>query len=314
MYGAMKDSDKIAHMRRQQIDSIKIFNDRVTEITEGSEYKVDFSSNGKLFCVLIQLGKDFPLEKPVLKVEPSVNHPWVNGSSGEIVAAPGLLKFTIHSELGRVIQAIVREFELRPPTLNDDYQKEFRPNENSNETSSVSCLGASNGDTTIASNLNLLTITELEKLNNEPEKLDKFVNELPYLSDLAKILENEITNVENLAQENLNRENEVLSLKTEVNNLTCCLSEIFAEYQSLTAQYSKLCEKFDPHSIRGNLVDSIAKVDEESEKIAENFLNGEVDLEKFLADYSSHRYLSHSRKFKAENLSQQLNKLQQSRF
>jgi hypothetical protein len=41
-------------------------------------------------AILVQLGPDFPLEKPVLSVSPNVSHPWVD-HSGRITAAPGLL-------------------------------------------------------------------------------------------------------------------------------------------------------------------------------------------------------------------------------
>nr|CAD7450662.1 unnamed protein product [Timema bartmani] len=62
----------------------------VTEVQEDLEYKVDFLAGGVNMVLLVSLSLDFPLDKPVLKVQPLVIHPWVNEHS-EIVSAPGLL-------------------------------------------------------------------------------------------------------------------------------------------------------------------------------------------------------------------------------
>lgn len=62
----------------------------VTEITEDFEYQVTFKAGGKEFNIYVTLTKDFPNEKPILKVSPAIIHPWIN-ADGEITAAPGLL-------------------------------------------------------------------------------------------------------------------------------------------------------------------------------------------------------------------------------
>nr|CAD7260762.1 unnamed protein product [Timema shepardi] len=109
----------------------------VTEVQEDLEYKVDFLAGGVNMVLLVSLSPDFPLDKPVLKVQPLVIHPWVNDHS-EIVSAPGLLnaaavyikgalhvtqglivslQYTVHSDLGRVVQAIISEFSRNPPPV-----------------------------------------------------------------------------------------------------------------------------------------------------------------------------------------------------
>lgn len=55
--------------------------------------------------------------RPILKISPSINHLWVNASGDEIINAPGLLNFTRHSDLGRVVQAVIRELQRRPPLI-----------------------------------------------------------------------------------------------------------------------------------------------------------------------------------------------------
>jgi ESCRT-I complex subunit VPS37 len=41
-------------------------------------------------AIHVSLPPEFPLEKPVLKVSPQINHPWVNEQC-EIISAPGLM-------------------------------------------------------------------------------------------------------------------------------------------------------------------------------------------------------------------------------
>lgn len=66
----------------------------MSEITEDAEYRVDFNSGGKKLSLLVVLAPNFPLEKPILKIIPLVQHSWVN-EKGEITGAPGLLNVSI---------------------------------------------------------------------------------------------------------------------------------------------------------------------------------------------------------------------------
>lgn len=62
----------------------------VQEIQPGVEYRIEFWAESRRMAILVQLGSDFPLEKPVLLVSPIVGHSWVD-RCGRITAAPGLV-------------------------------------------------------------------------------------------------------------------------------------------------------------------------------------------------------------------------------
>lgn len=62
----------------------------VTEVQEDVEYRVEFSAGGHSMAIQVSLPPEFPLEKPVLKVSPQIDHPWVNEQC-EIIGAPGLM-------------------------------------------------------------------------------------------------------------------------------------------------------------------------------------------------------------------------------
>ena len=62
----------------------------VTEVQQDVEYRVEFSAGGHGMAIQVSLPPEFPLEKPVLKVSPQIDHPWVNEQC-EIISAPGLM-------------------------------------------------------------------------------------------------------------------------------------------------------------------------------------------------------------------------------
>lgn len=110
-------------VRKRQIDTLKIFNDNVVEVTENTEYKVEFTADGKNMSLNVVLGPEFPNEKPAIFINPTIPHPWVGENSNQIVGAPGLVNYTLHSDLGRIVQAIIREFQLNLPNLSSSDDK-----------------------------------------------------------------------------------------------------------------------------------------------------------------------------------------------
>ncbi|KAH9637593.1 hypothetical protein HF086_014757 [Spodoptera exigua] len=106
-------------MRKRQIDTLKIFNDHVTEVNENSEYRLEFVADGKNMSLSVVLGPDFPNEKPSIFVNPPIPHPWIGENSNQVIGAPGLLNYTLHSDLGRVVQAIIREFQKSMPKFSN---------------------------------------------------------------------------------------------------------------------------------------------------------------------------------------------------
>lgn len=68
----------------------------VVELREDVEYQVQFNAGERRMAIMVSLSPEFPLEKPVLRVSPPVNHPWCNEYS-EITSAPGLLNVRLSS-------------------------------------------------------------------------------------------------------------------------------------------------------------------------------------------------------------------------
>ena len=112
--------------RRKQVNTLHIFNENVIEVRHDLEYRIAFQAGDEVPLNLqILLPPDFPSRsRPLLRIFPTkcdesigrLSHPWL-GADNMVVGSPGLNNFGIHSDLGRVVQAIKREFEKNPPTV-----------------------------------------------------------------------------------------------------------------------------------------------------------------------------------------------------
>jgi ESCRT-I complex subunit VPS37 len=112
----------VALSRRKQINTLMIFNENVTEVQPDVEYSVDFSvaaDDGarRQIAIKVFLSQGFPESaRPTLRVHPPGQaHPWLDPATGNVVGAPGMINYTVHSDLGRVVQAVKRELEKNPP-------------------------------------------------------------------------------------------------------------------------------------------------------------------------------------------------------
>ncbi|KAK4880494.1 hypothetical protein RN001_008640 [Aquatica leii] len=321
-------------IRKRQINTLKIFNDNVTEIQEGSEYQVLFNSGGHEFCLRVLLTQEFPNDKPILHISPAVAHPWVN-SEGDITSAPGLLNFTVHSDLGRVVQAIIREFERTPPPLLSEQS-------NTNITSpSVPNLGLEaetmgRGSPSYSYNygnirsfsppvqlmnqsivfpeLNTLSVDELQFLKECEERQEEFIDNLPQVQELNKVIDDFISNIEELADSNLAKREKFENLSKDIETKIQAVTKLAFENERLSTVYQSLSEKYSPKNIKDQLREAAEKSNVDSEHVAEAFLNGDLDVDKFVNSYIQIRSLNQTRKSKEEKLSQQLYNLEKAGF
>ncbi|XP_011877576.1 PREDICTED: vacuolar protein sorting-associated protein 37A [Vollenhovia emeryi] len=410
--------ENVAVKRKRQIDTLKIFNDNVIELRENVDYQVEFRAGDRRMAIMVSLSPNFPLEKPVLRVSPPISHPWCNEHS-EITSAPGLLNFSVHSDLGRVVQAIIREFSKNPPQLLEDispgstkpphpdlqgrsspsYSLQQYPVEipatsynsyysttqfphlsssdantciynynytNSGHTyvSSSKSFGVtshhsayipSSRNSTALQNstparytsdqhsapylnshyananyqqplpsqsqtnsifpeLNSLTNEELKRLSEDDDRLDDFLEKHSQIKDMNAAIENAMDWVEKTAEANAAKEPELKQLQADVADKVKTVAALKARYDNLIQRYNKLSEVFTPDHIKECLRQAADESHEESEKIAEDFLNRKIDVERFLSTYIECRKLGQARRTKEEKLAHQLNELKRAGF
>ncbi|XP_041970552.1 vacuolar protein sorting-associated protein 37A [Aricia agestis] len=285
-------------IRRRQIDTLKIFNDNVTEISENVEYKIDFLADNRNMSLTVVLGQDFPNTNPSIFVNPAISHPWLSDNTNQVVNAPGLLNFTQHSDLGRVVQAIIREFQKSVPNIKSE-----------NVSANVSPQSNFNINSLMFPELSELSIEELQEIIENPDLQDKLLESNPQLIELDMETEEVMASIEKIAQDNISKQQILDDLKTDVLDRISTIVQMKMNYEELNRKHQKLSEVYDPHHIRDCLKVAALKADEDAESIAEQFLLGNIPVETFVSKFSEKRALGQARRAREERLGHQLAQL-----
>lgn len=217
---------------------------------------------------------------------------------------------------------MIREFERRPPHLVGE------PAESSSATSHKGQEACSSGRTSpvhvmpeftpqqVPSFPELLDLstTQLQQLIQSEDRLDEFINRLPPMQRLNNTVDDMITKNEELAKENLSKHPQLQKLDHSIRKKLDALSVVRNSYESLTQEYQRLSGKYAPGSIKESLRLAVLRADEESERIAEQFLGGKMSVDQFVSKYLKKRTLSQTRKTKEEKLGSQLSELQRAGY
>lgn len=159
-----------------------------------------------------------------------------------------------------------------------------------------------------------LSREDLEDLLLCEDKLTEFVTGLPQLSALRNQCDQLIVQNEALAKANLERSNDYERARDATIQKVEELTTLRASFEDMTIKQQKASEKLAPPSIQESLLIFAVQSEEESEKIAEDFLQKQIDVDSFLGRYMEKRIETHLRKFKGEKLGSQLRELQKAGF
>lgn len=286
-------------LRRKQIDTLKVFNENVVEVKNNEIYEVSFKlkvDKSELKAkVVILLPGNFPLEeKPKLVIQPVLAHSYLN-RNGEVVSFPGLANFTAqHSDIGRIVQAIISDFEKNPPAVLDLGRHQ-------NHTAFH--------DFNLRKELESLDLDQLSQLMKDPTYFDDFVEETKVVRTHTEALETLFNEVENISRENLEKEEMVSTLQQKVQEISSEFLELGAKYEASSQQYQKKCEEYSPTNIKELLSIATSNAESDCENSTSKFLQGDCNLQTFLTDFLEAKRLFALRKFKEERLSYQLEQL-----
>ncbi|XP_059787669.1 vacuolar protein sorting-associated protein 37C isoform X3 [Balaenoptera ricei] len=152
------------------------------------------------------------------------------------------------------------------------------------------------------------TLEELEEMQNDPAAIDRLAQDFPEVQDLQLEREMALATNRSLAEQNLEFQG---PLEISRSNLSDKYQELRKLVERCQEQKAKL-EKFSSAPQLGALLDLLKiesmKIEEESEAMAEKFLEGEVPLDTFLENFSSMRTLSHLRRVRVEKLQDAMRK------
>nr|CAD7611492.1 unnamed protein product [Timema genevievae] len=213
-----------------------------------------------------------------------------------------LLQYTVHSDLGRVVQAIISEFSRNPPpvALGNEPQGSLPPpggSEVSTDQSSTltrfpQVTGSYMGvyppqspvhtvNTLTFPELLDLTTEELRTLNNSEDRQQDWVENMPQCARLNAELDALIECTQELAEENLRKKPELSRLRKETEGKLATVKSLKNSFDSLSQEFQRRSEIYAPENIRRSLQLSALRSDEETESIAEHFLSGDMDVDQF---------------------------------
>ncbi|KZS20745.1 Vacuolar protein sorting-associated protein 37A [Daphnia magna] len=300
-------SPTIVHLKRKkQIDSLRVFIKDVREIHAG-EYHVFFCSGNRELTLKIQLPSDFPTQKPLIWINPVIQHNWVT-DNGRIMS-PGLVNYSEHSDLGQIVHSIVREMKKLP---------EIKSYPNGERSGSETFPSASQQLSQqqyvpippFIPELESLSKNQIKNLSEHEDILHQFVDELPQAEAVATDVKNHLDNVEKIAR-NIGDLKKTLTNKRQlILQHYEKLNELKLEWDSSSTQHHNLSQCYLPNNIEESLRQAATLADEKSEEMAEVFLSGQMDVDTFLSSYTASRTESHIRKTKEEILHKQLQELQ----
>ncbi|XP_064083475.1 vacuolar protein sorting-associated protein 37A-like isoform X2 [Macrobrachium nipponense] len=159
-----------------------------------------------------------------------------------------------------------------------------------------------------------LSREDLEDLLSCEDKLTEFVTGLPQIVALKNQCDQLSTQNENLAKATLERSNDYERARDATIQKVEELTALRGSFEEMTIKQQKSSEKLAPTSIQESLLIYAVQSEEDSEKIADDFLQKQIDVDSFLGKYLEKRIETHLRKFKGERLGSQLRELQKAGF
>lgn len=148
--------------------------------------------------------------------------------------------------------------------------------------------------TSSARNLEHKSIEELSELSNNDIALIEMVSTDETLQSVQLEVQTAQENNKMLAEENIAfsekipaLRNQLCSLHESISQTTELLSQMIAQYDSLSLGSTRLDDVADQLKI------TASEADEKSEKIAEEFLDKKIDLDEFLQSYKESRKNAH---------------------
>ncbi|KAK8374783.1 hypothetical protein O3P69_012569 [Scylla paramamosain] len=159
-----------------------------------------------------------------------------------------------------------------------------------------------------------LTRPDLEDLLACEDKLTEFVASLPQMAAARNQCDQLAAQNEAIAKASLERSSEYERSRDATIRKMEELNILRTKFEEMTVAQQVASEKLAPGNIQESLLICAVQSEEESEKIAENFLQKRIDVDAFLGEYLEKRIETHLRRFKGERLGAQLQELHKAGF
>ncbi|KAL4687884.1 hypothetical protein H8957_004822 [Semnopithecus entellus] len=361
----------LQQQKQRLIESLRNSHSSIAEIQKDVEYRLPFTINNLTININILLPPQFPQEKPVISVYPPIRHHLMD-KQGVYVTSPLVNNFTMHSDLGKIIQSLLDEFWKNPPVLAPPstafpylysnpsgmppyasqgfpFLPPYPPQEANRSITSLSVADTVSSSTTsyttakpaapsfgVLSNLPLpiptmdasiptsqngfgykmpdvpdafpelseLSVTQLTDMNEQEEVLLEQFLTLPQLKQIITDKDDLVKSIEELARKNLLLEPSLEAKRQTVLDKYELLTQMKSAFEKKMQRQHELSESCSASALQARLKVAAHEAEEESDNIAEDFLEGKMEIDDFLSSFMEKRTICHCRRAKEEKLQQ----------
>ncbi|KAM4578957.1 VPS37B subunit of ESCRT-I a [Fundulus diaphanus] len=152
------------------------------------------------------------------------------------------------------------------------------------------------------------TMTQLNELLEDDEKLSKMVQEMDEMQGVQQTKEKTLANNRTLAEQNLTLQPQLEHKKEQLTKSYGCLQESYESYQLRKSRLDHKSGSTSLDTLLALLQTEGAKIEEETENMADSFLDGDMPLDAFIDSYQNKRKLAHLRRVKIEKLQEMVQK------
>ncbi|XP_049906506.1 VPS37B subunit of ESCRT-I a [Epinephelus moara] len=146
------------------------------------------------------------------------------------------------------------------------------------------------------------TMTQLNEILEDDEKLTNMIQEMDEMQEVQESKEKTLANNRTLAEQNLALQPKLEQKKEELTKRYSCLQENFESYQLRKSTLDHKSGNTSLDILLALLQAEGAKIEEETENMADSFLDGDMTLDSFIDTYQNNRKLAHLRRVKIEKL------------
>ncbi|KAK8784531.1 hypothetical protein V5799_009105 [Amblyomma americanum] len=151
-----------------------------------------------------------------------------------------------------------------------------------------------------------LNTEELQKLLNDDARVDSMVKDLQQVKNAENEREMLLASNKSLADFNLAREPKLRQSRQQLKELYEQAQELMTEVEQNKKTLDSMGGQSSLETTLALLQTAAAQAEEESEKVASSFLDGERTVESFLEEFVEVRKLAHLRRIKAEKMTELL--------
>ncbi|KAK7874221.1 hypothetical protein R5R35_006263 [Gryllus longicercus] len=151
-----------------------------------------------------------------------------------------------------------------------------------------------------------LSSDELKDILNDETKFEELMKDIKQFKDLETEKEMIIASNRSLAEFNLAKEPQLQEGKQRLQDLSAKGEELCQSVESKIGELRSKTADLSLDTTLALLQTSAAESEEESEAIAEKFLEGDLEIDGFLEQFSARRKLMHLRRVKADKMTELL--------